>query len=467
MYVKRLRIANVLGFSGPRNVDLNFERPDGSYAGITVLAGRNGSGKTSLLRCIALLLAGPQASASLVPELRSWRATPGKCGVRLDYQFDKLELRKLAEEEGAAVDPQFGRGSLRLDFPAFGKSRRRSYITWTEAIPVSVSDVDEEQPDEELGEGLTESRAVDESNDGESRRFAVGYGPFRRLSYSPHESRIARTEDVELIRRFVTLFHEEASLGESVSWLTSLHLRNLEGREGAGELLSTVLEFLADGLLPDGYAIRRVDSDGLWVLKDGEEFPLTEMSDGYRAVAALVLDVMRSLYDFYGNLPVGRASNSLGVDLPGVVLVDELDAHLHVSWQKKIGGWLRSHFPQIQFIVTTHSPFVCQSADPGGLIRLAGPDEQAPPRVVSDDLYQRIVYGSGDDAALSELFGLESPYSERADQVRRELVELERRVLSGAASKGEIVEYGRLSEKLSSSAAARVDEIAARLGDEA
>ena len=47
----------------------------------------------------------------------------------------------------------------------------------------------------------------------------------------------------------------------------------------------------------------------------------------------------------------------------GVILIDEIDAHLHPAWQKRIGFWLKAHFPNIQFIVTTHSPFICQAAD--------------------------------------------------------------------------------------------------------
>uniref|UniRef100_UPI00384F2E93 hypothetical protein n=1 Tax=Microbispora cellulosiformans TaxID=2614688 RepID=UPI00384F2E93 len=43
-----------------------------------------------------------------------------------------------------------------------------------------------------------------------------------------------------------------------------------------------------------------------------------------------------------------------------------------MSWQKKIGEWLKEHFPAIRFIVTSHSPYICQSSDPDGLIRLPG-----------------------------------------------------------------------------------------------
>jgi predicted ATP-binding protein involved in virulence len=54
----------------------------------------------------------------------------------------------------------------------------------------------------------------------------------------------------------------------------------------------------------------------------------------------------------------------------GVVLIDELDLHLHPSWQKKTVHNLKQTFPQIQFITTTHSPFVIQELDDGELIRL-------------------------------------------------------------------------------------------------
>src|SRR5579863_7176563 len=72
MYISRVRLKNIRGFSGPRNVDLTLTRPDGSHAGWTVLAGRNGSGKTSLLRAIALACAGPVVAGRLVDDFRPW-----------------------------------------------------------------------------------------------------------------------------------------------------------------------------------------------------------------------------------------------------------------------------------------------------------------------------------------------------------------------------------------------------------
>jgi hypothetical protein len=86
---------------------------------------------------------------------------------------------------------------------------------------------------------------------------------------------------------------------------------------------------------------------------------------------------------------------------------------------------------------------------------------------VDQDLYQRVVYGSGDDAILTELFGVETPYSTEAEKLRRRLGILERRVLRGEASQDEVTEYEKLNDTLTSSLTARVDEVSSRLGRKA
>ncbi len=436
MHVTRLRIDGVRGFYGDRSADLDLTRPDGSLAGWTVLAGRNGSGKSTVLQALALALAGPSSTA-FVPSLADW----------ISRGTTHAEIRAALEISRADLCEQLPLGELEV---------------WMEfARPAPMGGGGELEPDFE-GNGISAIAGPRGTGARSYGWFYAGYGPFRHLGNTtarrPSKSRYGK-----LAQQVASLFDETVPLADAVDWLVEQHLYQLEQRPGADHLMDVIKTLLSDGLLPDGFEVRRVDSEGLWVRNQRSEFPLREMSDGYRAVTALVVDIVRQMYAAYPDLALHERNNIPTLPYPGVILIDEVDAHLHVSWQQKIGTWLKEHFPGIQFIVTTHSPYICQSADPGGLILLPSPGQHRPPRIADQDLYQRVIYGSGDDAILSELFGVDTPYSPTAERLRQRLGDLEIRVLDGIASVTEKEEYRTLSETLTSSLTARADEVAARL----
>jgi predicted ATP-binding protein involved in virulence len=269
------------------------------------------------------------------------------------------------------------------------------------------------------------------------------------------------------IARLVSLFREDASLVECVEWLREIYLWALEKKQGAQELLDSVISLLNDGLLPDHVLVERIDSNGLWVLQHGARLPLDQLSDGYRTTAALVMDIVRHLYRCFGRLEIVEATDDDGIFLEvphgGVFLIDEVDLHLHVSWQKQIGFWLKRHFPRIQFIVTTHSPFICQAADTRGLIRLPAPGEVKQAKHVSETLYNTIVNGGADDAVLTELFGLESPYSAESERLRERIAHLETLLQSGKARERDRRELKDLRARLPQNLTADVEQALRKL----
>ena len=148
----------------------------------------------------------------------------------------------------------------------------------------------------------------------------------------------------------------------------------------------------------------------------------------------------------------------IAADARGLVLIDEPEAHLDLAAQQEVGFRLTESFPGVQFVVATHSPYVCQAADVA--IRL---DPARPAFVADDDVLHRVVFGSGDDAALSELLGLASPYSPAARQLREDLVTLELAVLDGTATAPQVERFHDLQSLLTSSPQARAEEVKARL----
>lgn len=444
MYIERVRIKDIRGFT---EVDLDLTRPDGSLAGWTVLAGRNGAGKSTFLKALALSVSGPAAARSLVERFSGWIRSgskeghletllrPGSADLFAGGHPEKSFWAGLSLHDGnGGQEP-----ALTENLERNSKGRRK----WPEHGPWA---------------------------DNPSGWFLAGYGPYRRLTgHASDAQRLMVGPD--RVARVVSLFREDSSLLECVQWLREVYLRELEKKPGAAKLLQHVIDLLNDGLLPDGVRVEKIDSEALWVNQHGALLPLTDLSDGYRTTAALVMDIVRHLYRAFGKLALqkGQGGEGAGVLIPleGIVLIDEIDLHLHVSWQKQIGFWLKQHFPNIQFLVTTHSPFVCQAADRNGLIRLPAPGENRLAEHVPESLYHTVVNGSADDAVLTELFGLETPYSQESERLRQRVAELEAQIQSRGASKQERQDLQELRSQLPQTLGTDVEQALRKLAIEA
>ncbi len=444
MYLSRIQIENVRGFrSGDLGVDLDLSRPDGRFAGWTVVAGRNGTGKTTFLKAIAMAASGPIRLYPLQQSFAGW--------IRVGQEVADVEAHLLVDPEYDRFGPEKGippRDTLEVSL-----EMRTTELGPEPQLSGTLSGLDLAHPKRQVNaiEGPWGTNP--------QGWFIVGYGAYRRLMGHAADAQQLMSGPSH-VARLVSLFREDASLVESIQWLRELHLRRLEEREGAKELLESVLELLNDELLPPPARVMEVNSEGLWVEQGEVKLLLTEMSDGYRTVAALVMDLVRQLHATYPDFKLVEQGGRRVVPYPGVVLIDEVELHLHVSWQQKIGFWLKEHFPNIQFIVTTHSPFVCQAADPKGLIRLPAPGEERPAEHVPEELYQTVVNGTVDEAVLTSLFGLEHVHSNRSESLRKRVAELEVRVLDGKASAEEKEELERLAAQLPSTPSALVDRAA-------
>ncbi|EXJ14456.1 AAA family ATPase [Imhoffiella purpurea] len=409
MYITRIFLRNIRGFA---ELDFDLTRPDGSYAGWTVFTGDNGSGKSTLLRAVAIGLTGAETARALQPSFSGWI----KDGSEKDWASIQLTITGNPDDDGMTGEGRRRGGA----FPAELRLEQGSQDVAVRSI----------KPDGTPKTYSTPARTI--WSEKATGWFSCGYGPFRRVfGASPEATRAMVSPASE---RFVTMFQEAASLAEVDVWLRTLSHKKLEGNRDAEEQLDLLLSILSDDLLPNQIVIDGVDSDGLWLRdRNGTRLSWEEMSDGYRAALALLTDIVRHLIKIYGlqGLTETRDGKTV-IARSGVVLIDEIDAHLHPEWQREIGFWLKRHFPRMQFLVSTHSPLVCQAADPNGLFVLPEPGAPERPQALGEEDYRKVVAGRPDTILLTPAFGLRNTRSPRAVEARATRARLRAKQRTGA-----------------------------------
>ena len=164
--------------------------------------------------------------------------------------------------------------------------------------------------------------------------------------------------------------------------------------------------------------------------------PLRRLGFGYQSQIAWLVDFASRMFERYPDSPDPLAE-------PAVVLVDEIDLHMHPRWQRQIIGYLTERCPNTQFIVTAHSPLVVQAAADANIVLLRREGDH----VVIDNDPEVLRNWRVDQILTSELFGLESA---RPPQIEEPLKE--RRALLAKA-------------KLTSRDRTRLAELEAQIGE--
>lgn len=144
------------------------------------------------------------------------------------------------------------------------------------------------------------------------------------------------------------------------------------------------------------------------------EVPLNNLSFGYQTMTAWLADIAFRLFRHYPD-----STNPLLQ--PAIVLVDEIDLHLHPKWQRQLRERLAAHFPAAQFIATAHSPLMAQAYISENLAVVRREDDHAV--IINEPA--KVAGWRLDQVITSELFGIETPFSidvERLLDEQRSLV---------------------------------------------
>jgi predicted ATP-binding protein involved in virulence len=320
MKVREVTVTNFRGFAGERRFELS-ER-------FTVIAGINGRGKSSLLDGLALLLARLLRALALSDgDQRTISATD----VHAGQEAASLAMRVNCAGIPVKYDVTFRPSSRRVRARGLSNTVRQQIVA-------NYGDLSRDDDQAPVAMYFTTDRA--------------GYRLPRTLpSDLPKGQRLA---------------HQGALSNRMVDYRDFMGRYRLWAQEKSSELaaFNHVLSIFLDGFSDVVVEERPLR---LTIKKGIARLSIQQLSDGERAFVAVLGDLVRRLA-----LANPELANPL--EGHGVVLIDELELHLHPLWQREVVEKLRASFPNIQFVATTHSPFVIQSLRPGELITL-DPDE--------------------------------------------------------------------------------------------
>lgn len=359
MFLQRLVLDNIRSIE---HLDISFQTESDKIRQWTLLLGTNGVGKSNILKAIALSFAGYDTVQDLLPNPSDW--------VRHGQKEGKIQATFLTNK-----------GSKRqIELSFIAGDNRRTFA-------------------ERNNESLTQIDIIRDTM--EHAYLTVGYGASRRLS-STNGIKSERFYSMGA-QNVTTLFDSDSPLHAVEAWATDLEYR----REQEG------LQFIGDAFdsLLAGVSFEGIDRDKrelLFKTPDGI-LPLRLLSEGYQNVIAWWGDFLHRITTTLSELP--QLSK-----VAGLLLIDEIDLHLHPTWQRRLRDFLTEKLPSFQIVATTHSPLTAQQAGEGELFFLKRTSEESAATLhayTGNPQYLKI-----EQILTSPAFGLETATSKYVEDLR-------------------------------------------------
>ena len=393
MYIARLALTNIRTFD--RSGAIEFVHPDRDFSSprengterptlpnVNLLLGDNGSGKTTLLQAVALAAFGPAVAHANLGARNLVRFTPAGVG-------------------GSQVT-----GEIRADF------RLHPQDSATGERSDSILEIQRRGELEQInfrGQKELWDRVFESKNDA---YFIVAYGATRRVEPGEGLDMGARSKSHFLrAQRVQSVFHDSYSLIPLTYWLPELKSSNPGRYKQVVRLINRILR-------SENFTFtENLDGGDYRFERGGTQVPFQSLSDGYRAFVGWVADL---LYHVCFGCPSGKRL----VDNRGIVLVDEVDLHLHPKWQMSVVKTVAESLPKMQFVLTSHSPLIAGSLERTNVIRLRLRRSRSAVQRAEESIHGL----DADQLLLTNLFGLTSTRARLKD---RQLDDLTRKARSG------------------------------------
>ncbi|MEP0816202.1 AAA family ATPase [Trichocoleus desertorum GB2-A4] len=368
-----------------------------------VLIGVNGVGKSSILDCLSILLSwlttrieyDPDGRGSFARKQDGHLVIARQSELAEGHNFDEFDVKNGERVSRGEVTLSFGiqKVTWALTKTLVGRSTANTHV--------SLSDLDR---------FTGEKRRQCEEDLEASVPLAIYYSVNRAvLEVSLEVLQTNWFDQTSAYENALTGAH--SSFGSFFQWFRFMEdLENETRRDDANyqkDELKAVRQAIYS-ILGEGFSDLRIRRSPLHmtVKKYGQDLSINQLSDGEKCLLAMVGDLAR-------RLAIANPGLADPLQGEGVVLIDEIELHLHPAWQREVIPALTRTFPNCQFIVTTHSPQVVSQVKPEGIYLL----ERTPQGVIAR--HPESSYGRDSNRILEDVMGVPERPQTIKDSLRR------------------------------------------------
>ena len=385
MYLEKLKLHN---FRCYEKLEMDFNRQ------LTVLVGKNGSGKTTVLEAIAIALGTWFVGFNIVN------------AKGINKRTDPL---RKAYQIGATDDVQT---QFPVEIEAWGKieESKEQILHWKRELYTPTGTMTTKDAKEIVEYAAEYQKAISEGRTDIYLPIVAYYGTGRLWDYH-RQKRIDVFKVSSRTNGYIDCLDGTANVKLMMDWFQIMTInkyqRQEENLESNPELDTVYLAMEKCLTNLSGYSDVKIrynmgtqELDVYYSEQDKQRMriPLNQLSDGYKGMISLVADIAYRMATL--NPQLGTEVLSKG---DGVVLIDEVDLHLHPAWQQKVINNLMNIFPKVQFIVSTHAPAIISSVKTDKL------------RILSNKevcMTANQVYGKDVNSVMKEIMGV----NDRPDQ---------------------------------------------------
>ncbi len=362
MYIKRLFLKNIGPF---KEAELQFAwKATEDKQPVTVITGINGAGKSVIIDAIRAALSGQALERNIVSDISDFKIEIDSCINETDVQLVSQELTN---------------GHIRsADYQRVAKYLQRGYQMGDDIQPWII--------------------------DYWSSRTATDSFTIHAITGIPHEEVL---KDVMLDRK------SNLQLTNFICHVDYLRSSDVPEEKTTGTYLYEQIKRAINLCVDNGQFkyVRRTDLQPI-IEQNGREVTLDKLSSGNIFLIEHIVLLLCKMYSVtvLRNAPVTQLPET-----PGLLLIDEIETHLHPKWQKAILSILREMFSQMQIILTTHSPFIVSSL-PGMRIYTCKPQPGCSQVFDETDIYDNLPV---DEVLMSDAFNVQ-PFNERITKLQQD-----------------------------------------------